>query len=183
MYLENLPENRKKLWRKGRKREEKGEKRGKKGKREEKGEKKREKEIFLWNCMSSSTSRHAERVAPKAPRGAKNLCRFGLGVQHYTGMNSTQKFKALVSFEAFLKWIIKNKGQDKHFTPMHVICNPCLMNYDMVTKLETADVDSDYIQKILEFFSFDFSFFCSQTEEDTIKKYRFSFCLLIMYQD
>ena len=47
-------------------------------KKKEKGEKKKakkkkgkRKEDFLWDGMSSSTSRCVERVAPKAPRGAK----------------------------------------------------------------------------------------------------------------
>ena len=49
------------------KKKEKGEK-----KKEKKRRRKREKkEDFLWDGMSSSTNRCAERVAPKVPRGAK----------------------------------------------------------------------------------------------------------------
>ena len=53
----------------------------KKGRKEGKGEKKRKRRKkkrgkFSWNCMAPSTSRHKERVAPKAPRGAKNISYF-----------------------------------------------------------------------------------------------------------
>ena len=71
-----------------REKEEKREKRRKKREKRRKGRKKKRRKggKFLWNCTSPSTSRHAERVAPKAPRGAKILCRFGLEVQHSTSM-------------------------------------------------------------------------------------------------
>ena len=61
-----------------------GEKRRKKGekKKEKKGEKKKRGDFFV-ELRDPYQSRHAERVAPKAPRGAKILCRFGLEVHNY----------------------------------------------------------------------------------------------------
>ena len=102
---ENLPKNYKQL----RKKKEKEERKRRKRK---KGEKEERKEDFLWNRMALSTSRHAERVAPKAPRGAKNLCRFGLEVQHLTSMIYYVPDFYFISRNNFRKLLLLN---ERHF--------------------------------------------------------------------
>lgn len=37
-----------------------------------------------------------------------------------------------------------------HWQPIHQICNPCLVTYDYITKLETINQDSEYLLEKLD---------------------------------
>ena len=55
---------------------------------------------------------------------------------------STMDPLSTFSFEAFLRCVAGRACVNKHWLPIYETCNPCLVNYDYVTKLETVDSDS-----------------------------------------
>ena len=52
----------------------------------------------------------------------------------------------VVSFYGFIQFVLYNhklgNGYERHWAPIMMICQPCFVNYDTITKLES--VDSDY---------------------------------------
>ncbi|XP_075048236.1 carbohydrate sulfotransferase 8-like [Mixophyes fleayi] len=61
--------------------------------------------------------------------------------------NSTES----VSFKEFVNFIANQKTSslDIHWRPMHYLCDPCNINYDILGKFETLKVDSDYVLKVI----------------------------------
>lgn len=57
------------------------------------------------------------------------------------------KESELPTFSQFLSFIIStpNSFIDNHWRPYHKTCQPCFLKYNAIVKLETADVDSDYV--------------------------------------
>ena len=59
-----------------------------------------------------------------------------------------------VSFEEFLQFTTKNlkvgEHVDSHFSPIYSLCNPCLINFDVIGKLETFLEDSTVVLKMAE---------------------------------
>lgn len=57
--------------------------------------------------------------------------------------------KYIVSFQAFLKWIVSGKGfrtySNAHWSPMYEYCNVCGVKYDVITKLETIELDMELV--------------------------------------
>ena len=52
-----------------------------------------------------------------------------------------------VKFKEFLQYLV-DRGRDaanKHWKNIHDLCNPCLVQYDFVAKLETIEQDSQCI--------------------------------------
>ena len=40
--------------------------------------------------------------------------------------------------------------KNRHWTPYYILCQPCFVNYNLVTKLETIDQDIKYLFKTLD---------------------------------
>ena len=61
---------------------------------------------------------------------------------------------SVFSLEAFLKFILAGSPgttPNKHYVPIWRICNPCTVNYNFVTKLETIEQDSRFmIEKVMD---------------------------------
>ena len=53
------------------------------------------------------------------------------------------------TFEDFLEAVsfYPEDMYNKHWSPMWTICEPCLVDYDVITKTETMDEDFKYLQK------------------------------------
>ncbi|XP_063295573.1 carbohydrate sulfotransferase 8-like [Pelobates fuscus] len=62
--------------------------------------------------------------------------------------NSSQK----VTFEEFARFIIQEneRYRDIHWKPMHALCDPCNIQYDIVGKFETMKEDSDFVLKTIK---------------------------------
>ena len=52
-----------------------------------------------------------------------------------------------ISFEEFLTYITYKpvENMDEHWAPIHRLCNPCHVTYDVIGKTETFEADSKYI--------------------------------------
>ncbi|XP_073466616.1 carbohydrate sulfotransferase 9-like isoform X1 [Aquarana catesbeiana] len=61
--------------------------------------------------------------------------------------NSTES----VSFQEFVNFIVEQKpeGLDKHWRPMHYLCDPCNIDYNVLGKFETLKQDSDHVLQIV----------------------------------
>ncbi|KAM4664559.1 carbohydrate sulfotransferase 8-like isoform 1-T2 [Discoglossus pictus] len=59
--------------------------------------------------------------------------------------------KSVVSFEEFVKFLVdqESRGMDIHWMPMHLLCDPCNINYDILGKMETLKSDSDDVLKVI----------------------------------
>nr|XP_054751536.1 carbohydrate sulfotransferase 11-like [Lytechinus pictus] len=56
-----------------------------------------------------------------------------------------------LSFGEFVKFIYTPQGQkngNKHWRDLHISCLPCMINYDVIGKIETLEDDARYILKI-----------------------------------
>ena len=62
-------------------------------------------------------------------------------------MNSSIKSPLLTNFAEFVRYFSSNKEllRDAHLRPVSDRCLPCLIPYDFVFKLETADVDQRFL--------------------------------------
>merc|ERR1712043_127908 len=61
----------------------------------------------------------------------------------------------IVSFEAFLDYVsrennLKGGLRGDHWFPIYRQCNACLINYNVIAKIETVSQDTEYIQKKLK---------------------------------
>jgi len=58
-----------------------------------------------------------------------------------------------VTFPEYVKYLIHsektNTFRNRHFFPMHKHCAPCVVQYDVIGKLETMRNDTDYIYDVL----------------------------------
>ncbi|XP_063295658.1 carbohydrate sulfotransferase 9-like [Pelobates fuscus] len=56
-----------------------------------------------------------------------------------------------ISFEEFVRYLIQKnpKNMDIHWMPMHQLCDPCNINYDILGKFATLKTDSDYVLKVI----------------------------------
>nr|DBA14280.1 TPA: hypothetical protein GDO54_005274 [Pyxicephalus adspersus] len=61
--------------------------------------------------------------------------------------NSTEP----VSFQEFVHFIVEQKpeGLDKHWRPMHYLCDPCNIDYNVIGRFETLKQDSDYVLQMI----------------------------------
>ena len=67
-----------------------------------------------------------------------------------TGFKLFKKGNAWIpTFEDFLEAVsfYPEDMYNKHWSPMWTICEPCLIDYDVITKTETMDEDFKYLQK------------------------------------
>jgi hypothetical protein len=99
---------------------------------------------------------------PKNPDYSKQLIRFRklaknikkFKKQHKTSdrPEPTSQFpNSFVSFETFLRYIVSETHQDDpHWGSFYRLCAPCDIDYNIITKVETLDQDSDDIFKILK---------------------------------
>lgn len=57
-----------------------------------------------------------------------------------------------ISFQEFLKFVSDphqpRKGTDVHWRPYHELCNPCLVDFDFIGKLEYMQEDFDRLSKL-----------------------------------
>uniref|UniRef100_A0A8C5WFW9 Carbohydrate sulfotransferase n=1 Tax=Leptobrachium leishanense TaxID=445787 RepID=A0A8C5WFW9_9ANUR len=62
-------------------------------------------------------------------------------------VNSTEK----ITFPEFARYIIKEDvvSRDTHWKPMHELCDPCNIQYDIVGKFETMKQDSDFVLRTI----------------------------------
>lgn len=60
------------------------------------------------------------------------------------------KEEELPSFAQFLEYIISDSfgGENRHWTTYHSTCQPCLLQYNAIIKLETADQDNEYVMQM-----------------------------------
>ena len=65
---------------------------------------------------------------------------------------ATKDPSSVFSFEAFLRYVANGSDgfPNKHWLPMYQICNPCLVQYDYITKLETIEDDFGIILEALD---------------------------------
>ncbi|CAM1301499.1 CHST12 (predicted) [Pycnogonum litorale] len=54
-----------------------------------------------------------------------------------------------ITFPEFVKYLIDSKDDDRHWMPIHQLCQPCSVEYDFIGKLETFTEDR---QRLLEIF-------------------------------
>ena len=57
--------------------------------------------------------------------------------------------KFIVSFQAFLRWIVSGKGlkqyKNAHWSPMYEYCDVCAVKYDVISKLESIELDIELV--------------------------------------
>jgi len=49
------------------------------------------------------------------------------------------------TFEEFLRFIVKEKYFDEHWTPYYRVCDPCAIHYDYILKFETLKRDQMFL--------------------------------------
>ncbi|KAM4690498.1 carbohydrate sulfotransferase 9-like [Rhinophrynus dorsalis] len=66
-------------------------------------------------------------------------------------IRKNNKSNATVSFEEFVRYILQQKAStlDIHWIPMHYLCDPCNIKYDILGKFQTLKKDSDYVLKTI----------------------------------
>ena len=116
----------------------------------------------LYSCWKDKM--HYWKEKPKSSKDEKTFIKkHNIEIDNYTEKWSTKiskyetqkslktknKFNSTFSWEAFLKYVISREEINKHWYPINKICQPCLIKYDFVTKLESIEVDSE---KVIEKF-------------------------------
>ncbi|XP_030853516.1 carbohydrate sulfotransferase 11-like [Strongylocentrotus purpuratus] len=85
-----------------------------------------------------------------------------------------------LSFGEFVKFIYTPRGQkngNKHWRDLHMSCLPCMIQYDMIGKIETLEDDARYIlsvsgaDKVVSFPSAEGSSPTNSSDPDLIQKY------------
>ncbi|XP_072173983.1 carbohydrate sulfotransferase 11-like [Diadema setosum] len=80
--------------------------------------------------------------------GQKIIKRYRPAADRAESQNKSQQ-KYDLSFDEFVKFVINGrkgfKGGNKHWRDLHVSCLPCLINYDVIGKMETIAEDARYI--------------------------------------
>ncbi|XP_075699617.1 carbohydrate sulfotransferase 8-like [Rhinoderma darwinii] len=63
-----------------------------------------------------------------------------------------QNFEGDLTFEEFVRFILQQdpKKMDIHWKPMHYICDPCNIQYDIYGKLETMELDAAYVLRSIK---------------------------------
>lgn len=62
-----------------------------------------------------------------------------------------ERVPELPIFWEFVQWILrmKPKDMDEHWAPIMETCSPCMMNYEMIMKLENHDVEEAILEEYL----------------------------------
>lgn len=82
---------------------------------------------------------------------AKNVAKFKKPHKTSDGLELTRHPDSFVSFQTFLRYIVSETHQDDpHWGSFYKLCAPCDISYNIITKVETLDEDSDEIFKILK---------------------------------
>ncbi|XP_056402776.1 carbohydrate sulfotransferase 8-like [Hyla sarda] len=63
-----------------------------------------------------------------------------------------QNLESDVTFEEFVRFLLQEdpRNMDIHWRPMHHICDPCNIQYDIYGKFETIKLDADYLLRSIK---------------------------------
>ncbi|KAM4663540.1 carbohydrate sulfotransferase 9-like [Discoglossus pictus] len=78
---------------------------------------------------------------------------YGTGIANIirAKVRKVKKDKTVVSFKEFVNYLLRQapRTMDIHWMPMHLLCDPCNINYDVLGKMETLKTESDYVLKLI----------------------------------
>ena len=64
-----------------------------------------------------------------------------------TKLNKNPDVEQYITFAEFLQYAMSHG--DAHWTPMHIMCSPCAMQYEYYVRLETFHEDMQYLSHAL----------------------------------
>ncbi|XP_070535185.1 carbohydrate sulfotransferase 8-like [Ptychodera flava] len=98
--------------------------------------------IFVRHPFSRLLSAFRDKFEDTPEKSFVNI--YSPIVKRIVGRNDSSK---QIKFEEFVQYLLETDvlAYNVHWLPMHVVCHPCFLDYDIIGKYETMTEDANYV--------------------------------------